>query len=113
MTVHLAPSVDVRKITDTVEATYPQVELLRRHQISQHYDESLRSQSRLTADLTDRQRSALEVAYHAGFFKWPRETNGEQIAESLGVSPPTFHQHLRKAQRKAFDVLLSDLETYP
>jgi predicted DNA binding protein len=49
----------------------------------------------------------LEAAYHAGFFKWPRETNGEQIAESLGIAPPTFHQHLRKGQRKVFETLFS------
>jgi predicted DNA binding protein len=107
MTIHLAPTVDVRTITDAVEAAYPQTELLRRQQISQPHDEPLRLQTRLAAELTERQRSALEAAYHAGFFKWPRETNGEQIAESLGIAPPTFHQHLRKAIQKAFDVLLS------
>ena len=107
MTVHLAPTVDVRTITDAVEAAYPRTELLRRQQISQPHDEPLRLQTRLAAELTERQRSALEAAYHAGFFKWPRETNGEQVAESLDIAPPTFHQHLRKALQKAFDVLLS------
>ena len=107
MTVHLAPTVDVRKVTSAVEEVYPQTELLRRHQISRPRDESRPLQRRLAADLTDRQRSALEAAYHAGFFEWPRDSTGEQIAESLGIAPPTFHHHLRKAQRKAFDVLLS------
>lgn len=90
-----------------VESAYPQAELLRRQQVSQSRDESRLLQRRLARDLTDRQRSALEAAYHAGFFKWPRETTGEQIAESLQIAPPTFHHHLRKAQQKAFDALLS------
>ncbi|PSQ47027.1 hypothetical protein BRD19_10630 [Halobacteriales archaeon SW_7_65_23] len=87
MTIHLAPTVDVRTITDAVEAAYPQTELLRRQQISQPHDEPLRLQTHLAAELTERQRSALEAAYHAGFFKWPRETNGEQIAESYYCQP--------------------------
>lgn len=107
MSIHLAPSIDVRQITDAVEAAYPQAELLRRRQITQPRDRSRQLQRRLAADLTDRQRSALEAAYHAGFFKWPRETTGEQIAESLGIAPPTFHHHLRKAQQRTFDALLS------
>lgn len=107
MTIHLAPSVDVRQITDAVEAAYPQAELLRRRQIDQPTDRSRQIQRRLAVDLTDRQRSALEAAYYAGYFGWSRETTGEQIADSLGIAPPTFHNHLRKAQQKAFDALLS------
>jgi predicted DNA binding protein len=61
----------------------------------------------LTSDLTERQRSALEAAYHAGFFDWPRDVSGGEMAESLGVSSPTFHQHLRKAEQKILDALLS------
>ncbi|WP_242492963.1 helix-turn-helix domain-containing protein [Halogeometricum borinquense] len=73
-----------------------------------------RIQRVLRNQLTERQRTALEAAYHAGFFQWPRETTGEGVAESLGVSPPTFHQHLRKAEQKVFDHLLSPvLPTQP
>ena len=106
MTIHLAPTVDVRNIIEAVEDPYPRAELLRHHQIRQPHDGSQLLQRRFASDLTDRQSCALEAAYHAGFFEWPRETTGEQIAESLGIAPPTFHQHLRKAQQKAFDVLL-------
>jgi PAS domain S-box-containing protein len=56
--------------------------------------------------LTDRQRRALTTATAAGYFKWPRETNGDELAESFGVARSTFHQHLRAALRKvvgAFD----------
>jgi predicted DNA binding protein len=29
------------------------------------------------------------------------------VAESLGISSPTFHQHVRAAERKVFESLLS------
>jgi len=58
-------------------------------------------------DLTDRQRAALEAALYSGFFEWPRDASGEDVAEPLGIAPPTFHQHLRKAQRKMFEAVFS------
>jgi PAS domain S-box-containing protein len=107
LTVHLAPSADVRRIIEAVEAAYPGAELLRRRQIDRARDDAQRLQRRLVADLTDRQQTALAAAYHAGHFEWPRAATGEAVAGSLGVAPPTFHQHLRKAERKVFDALFS------
>jgi hypothetical protein len=107
MTIHLAPSIDVRRVTDAVEAAYPAAEMLRRRQISRDRDDPKRFQRHLVDDLTDRQQTTLETAYHAGFFEWPRDTSGEEVAESIGVAPPTFHQHLRKAERKVFDAVFS------
>jgi hypothetical protein len=103
MTAHLAPSVDVRLVIDAVEEAYPGAEMLRRQQVTRDPDDARNVQRHLLADLTDRQRTALETAYHAGFFEWPRTANGEDVAETLGVSAPTFHQHLRKGQRKVFE----------
>ncbi|MEA5388111.1 bacterio-opsin activator domain-containing protein [Haloarculaceae archaeon H-GB11] len=106
-TIHLSPSVDVRRVTDAVEAAYPDVEMLRRRQISRDHDDSKHFQRHLVETLTDRQQTALETAYHAGFFEWPRDASGEDVAESIGVAPPTFHQHLRKAERKVIDAVFS------
>jgi predicted DNA binding protein len=50
----------------------------------------------------------LEAAFFAGYFEWPRDVSGEDLAESLGVSSPTFHQHLRNAQRKLLDAVLGE-----
>lgn len=52
--------------------------------------------------LTDRQREVVQSAYHGGFFEWPRETTGEEIAASLDISPPAFHNHVRAVERKLF-----------
>ncbi|WP_369731436.1 bacterio-opsin activator domain-containing protein [Natrarchaeobius versutus] len=57
----------------------------------------------LENELTEKQRAALETAYFAGYFDWPRESTGEEIADRLGIAPATFNQHLRTAERKFFD----------
>ncbi|PSQ09042.1 hypothetical protein BRC95_01965 [Halobacteriales archaeon QS_5_68_33] len=107
LTIHLAPSVEVRRVIDAVEAAYPAAEMLRRQQVDRADDDPRRVRRRFTADLTDRQHAALEAAYHAGFFEWPRDADGTDVADSLDVAPPTFHQHLRKAERKVFESLFA------
>ena len=107
MTIHLAPTADVGAVADLVRAAYPSVEMLRRQQITTQPDGSRRIQRRLRETLTDRQSAALETAYHAGYFAWPRDHSATEIADTLGVAPATFHQHLRKAEKQVFDELLS------
>jgi len=107
LTVHLAPTVDTRTVIDSVTEAYPNAEMLRRRQITRVHEDSQPLPGQLLDDLTDRQRAAVEAAYHAGFFEWPRDASGEEVAASLDVSPPTFHQHLRKAERKLFESLLA------
>lgn len=55
--------------------------------------------------LTDRQATALRMAYFAGYFEWPRPVTGEEVAESMDIDRSTFHQHLRVAQRKLLESL--------
>jgi hypothetical protein len=110
MTIRLAPSSDVGRVIDAVRETYPDVEMLRRQQVDRARDDAYRVKRRSLRNLTDRQRSALEAAYRTGYFEWPRATSGEEIAESLGVSSPTFHQHLRKAHRKVLTSVFSSPE---
>ncbi len=107
MTLHAAPGAEVRQIVDIVQDAYPAAELLKQRQLERRNDAADRVRHALTADLTARQQSTLEAAYHAGYYEWPRAASGEDVARSLDVAPPTFHQHLRKAQRKVFDSLLA------
>jgi hypothetical protein len=55
--------------------------------------------------LTDRQCEVLEAAYRGGYFRWPRDSTAEEIAESLSISPPTLHKHLRRAQEQLCEEL--------
>jgi PAS domain S-box-containing protein len=56
--------------------------------------------------LTDRQLTALRMAYYSGYFEWPRDVSGEEVADAMGITRATFHQHLREAQRKLVAALL-------
>jgi predicted DNA binding protein len=56
--------------------------------------------------LTDRQHAALVRAYTDGFFEWPHEATGDDLAEAMGVCRSTFHEHLRAAQRKLIGAIL-------
>ncbi|KAB1186854.1 MULTISPECIES: bacterio-opsin activator domain-containing protein [Haloferax] len=56
--------------------------------------------SSVGAELTDRQHTALQLAYLGGFFDWPHGVTGNELAEAMDVSRATFHQHLRAAERK-------------
>lgn len=58
--------------------------------------------------LTDRQRTAIETAFVAGYFDRPRRSTGEELADSLEISPSTFYQHLRAGQRKVFEILFGE-----
>ena len=108
MRIHLAPSADVRQLIEVVREAYPVAQLISRQQVSRASASPVQLLGRIADELTDRQMSTLEAAYYAGYFEWPREVNGEEVAESFGISAPTFHQHLRNAQRKVFQVVLED-----
>ncbi|WP_277540138.1 bacterio-opsin activator domain-containing protein [Haloarcula laminariae] len=102
MTVHLAADGDVSGAIDRITGVEADMEMLRRRQTTR----SPRSlDSRLLDSLTDRQRAALDAAYFMGYFNWPRENAGPAVAERLGVSSSTFHQHLRKAESKLLDAV--------
>ncbi|PSP94741.1 hypothetical protein BRC91_04630 [Halobacteriales archaeon QS_4_62_28] len=107
MTVSLSADSDARPVIDAIQTLYPSAELLKRRQITREGNTEDRIERMLAEGLTDRQRTALETAYHAGFFEWPRVTAGDELAASLDVSPPTFHQHLRKAEQKLVAAVLS------
>ncbi|WP_255196180.1 PAS domain S-box protein [Halorarius litoreus] len=108
--VHVAPGADTRQLTAAITAQFPTADLQRRRQLTRR-DRTDAVERALTAEVTDRQRAILYGAYHAGYFEWPRAASGEAIADSFDISPPTFHQHLRTAERKVFESLLAQSPT--
>jgi HTH-type transcriptional regulator, bacterioopsin transcriptional activator and related proteins len=61
--------------------------------------------------LTARQREVVQTAYYGGFFEWPRQTTGEDIASSLDISAPAFHKHVRSSEQKVFAELFEGTTT--
>jgi GAF domain-containing protein len=108
LTLAVSPGVDVRDVVETVQDAYPDAELRRQRQVSRRRAAPAADGDGPGPDFTDCQRTALEVAYRAGFFEWPRAASGEAVADALDVAPSTFHQHLRKAERKLVAALFAD-----
>lgn len=104
--VEVASEANVRAMLDELHETFPETRLEAKRQ--RDLDPLERSGSLpggVVEELTDRQREALEAAYHAGYFEWPRESSAEDVAEALDISRPTFQGHLRKAE----DAVLAEL----
>jgi PAS domain S-box-containing protein len=105
MTVHLPVGSDVRQVTERIRETYPRASVRAQRQVGRTRMDSNPLVSALEEQLTDRQRTVLESAYFSGFFEWPRESSGRDVANSLDISPPTFSQHIRAAENKIFGAL--------
>lgn len=60
--------------------------------------------------LTDRQYQVVRTAFEEGYYEWPRERTGEDIAADLDISSATFSQHVAAAERKLLAVLFEDEE---
>lgn len=106
--IELPASADVRAVIDVLADRYPDVSLRSKQQFSRTSTRQEPDGSQLLDQLTERQRETIEIAYNAGFFEWPRETTGEEVADTIGVSPPTFHRHLRQVEQKLFADLLEE-----
>jgi predicted DNA binding protein len=59
-------------------------------------------------ELTDRQREVLTTAFDAGYYDRPRGKTGEEIATQLDISPTTFQEHVRAAERKLVGHLVEE-----
>ncbi|SFG04800.1 PAS domain S-box-containing protein [Halopelagius inordinatus] len=105
MTIHLPVGTDIRNAIERVRDIYPSVTVRAQRQIDRTENGSNRIVSALNEELTDRQRSVLESAYFSGFFEWPRESSGQEVANSLDIAAPTFSQHIRSAENKIFKAL--------
>jgi hypothetical protein len=57
--------------------------------------------------LTDRQRELLVTAHRHGYYEYPKRINTEGLAGRVDVSRPTLVQHLRKAEGRIMDELLT------
>ncbi|WP_152040057.1 bacterio-opsin activator domain-containing protein [Salinigranum salinum] len=108
-TVDVPPG-NVREIVETVTATYPDLELRAQRTNDRRVRTSATFHSAVEDRLTERQRTALELAYFGGYFEWPRTTDGEALSTTMGITPPTFHKHLRLAERKVLDALYREPE---
>lgn len=107
--VELPSSRDVREFAEVFETRYADATLVARRERDRPIQTAMGFREELDGLLTDRQLEAAKTAYFSGFFEWPRENTGQEVAEALGVSQPTFNRHLRKCQRKLFELLFDEV----
>ncbi|QLG29737.1 GAF domain-containing protein (plasmid) [Halorarum halophilum] len=106
--LELPQPADVRGFLERLRTEYPGAELVARRS----QDRPLRTRQTFSAELeerlTDRQLEVLRTAYLNEYFEWPRGNTGEEIADLLGITQPTFNNHLRVAERKLLTMLLGE-----
>jgi predicted DNA binding protein len=108
LTVEVPQNVDVRRFTEMFQEKYGDVEFLARRTRDRPIRTLQKFQVRLEERLTDRQEQVLRTAYWSGFYDWPRQNNGKEIAARLDISQPTFARHLRAAERRLLALLFED-----
>ncbi|SDC77044.1 bacterio-opsin activator domain-containing protein [Natrinema hispanicum] len=111
LTVQVSSDVALQEFVNTITSAYPDSRLRSKRTVERPVE--TRGDFRRTVEsmLTDKQRIALESAYHGGYFEWPsRHSNAEEIADQLGIARQTFHQHLRVAQAKLLSAYFGDAD---
>lgn len=108
VSVELPPHSDVREFVETLQESYPGTELSAKRTSEKSAETSQSFRANVRDNLTSRQFEVLRTAYFSGYFQWPRDRTASELAESLGVSQPTFSRHLRVAEQKLLDDLLGE-----
>jgi PAS domain S-box-containing protein len=99
---------NAREVVEIIEADHPDVELAAVREINRPKRSPREAWAELADDLTPRQHAALTKAYVSGFFDWPRDVTGDDLADSMDITRATFHQHLRAAERKLVSSFFDD-----
>ena len=56
--------------------------------------------SKISPDLTDKQKNAMELAVKNGYYEFPKKITLKELAKIIGVAYSTFQQHLSYAEKK-------------
>lgn len=86
------------------------IELVNRHVgkvVSVTMKRAVYERGELLSVLTDRQKEVLVAAHRHGYYDYPKWIGSARLAEKVGISKPTLVQHLRKAEGRLFDEILT------
>jgi len=108
----IPPEYDSSTVVERFLAAYPSADLVTKHERESVTPLFTRSAFRqvLHTCLTDRQREVVETAYEAGYYEWPRECTGKDVAADLDITSATFSEHIHAAERKLLTVLFDGPE---
>jgi PAS domain S-box-containing protein len=105
MVVEAPGDIDVRQVIDAMLARFDEVGFVAKRERESRDAAWWRPHGDIGATLTDRQRAVLQTAYYSGYYEWPRETDAETLADSMGVASTTLLQHLRKGHGRVLEAL--------
>lgn len=105
LTAEVPSHIDVSRVITGFLMEYPEAELIARRETDRQAPSISESRfiTGLLEGLTEKQLRALRVAHANGYFEFPRRQQATDVAGKLGVTTPTFSQHLRIAQQKLLD----------
>lgn len=103
--VRLPGPADLRQFVEALEVAYPGARLVATGRAPRASAPTSALRDWFERELTTRQREVVETAYHSGYFETPRAETGSEVAETLGISQPTFSDHLRAAERRLLGTL--------
>ena len=87
---------NVRDLVTTLEDAFEHVDLVAKRERERSVQTADEFRESVASRLTEKQLGAIESAYFASYYEWPRGITAEELAESMGISSSTLHQHLRK-----------------
>jgi PAS domain S-box-containing protein len=106
ITVEVPGQSDVRSFTERLQAEAPSLDLAAKRQHRRQNQTPAELHEHIRNQLTDRQFEVLQTAVSAGYFEWPRENDGSDLADMLDVTQPTVNKHLRLAEKQIFSLLV-------
>ncbi len=109
----VSPERDVGGLIDVLTTIFPATELVTKRERERLPETTTAFRSSLREELTEKQAAVLEAAYHAGYFEWPRGSTAEELADAIGITSPTLHNHLRRAEQKLLTTFFEDDATGP
>ena len=89
-----------RSIIEWITATYSETEMIAFRERDRPPMTKTDFIGELEDRLTDRQQTAIQIAYTSGYYDSNRSVTGDELADIMGITRATFHQHLRAAERK-------------
>ncbi|WP_167768572.1 GAF domain-containing protein [Haloarcula amylovorans] len=106
--LELSGDASVRDFVELFEAEYSNSELIASRKRERPISTREEFDATFEEKITPRQREILQTAYLSGYFETPRERNGQEIAESVGISQPTFSDNLRAGLRNLLGLLYEE-----
>ncbi|MFD1646859.1 PAS domain S-box protein [Haloarchaeobius litoreus] len=109
--LELPTEANTRRFVRRLEETIPGIHLHAQRQQAASDPVPGELTERVERRLSPRQAEALATAFRMGYFDWPRDHSGEDVADEMGITQPTLNKHLRVGERKVLELVLEVLDS--